>query len=693
MLKRDTASMKDLSRLFRPSSIAVIGGGWGLAVIEQCQKMGFQGDIWPVHPKHKEIHGLPCYRSVDDLPAAPDATFIGVNRHLTIETVRALSAREAGGAICFASGFAEAEDDRDAGQDLQEALLDAAGDMPVVGPNCYGLINYLDGALLWPDQHGGTRVESGVALLTQSSNLLINLSMQRRGLPMAYCLTAGNQAQVGLSDMGLAVLEDERVTALGLHIEGVDSIRGFEALAAQARELKKPVIAIKVGRSEQAQQATISHTASLAGGDAASRAFLNRLGIPVMDGLPEWLEALKLAHVHGVLPGRTICSMSCSGGEASLIADAAYTRNVDLRPLTDAEHDRVKATLSDLVAVANPLDYHTFIWGDADRMAATYTAMIGCGFDLTFLVYDFPRLDRCDDAAWECGATAIIQAQKQTGARVAVVASLAESMPEARAAQFMAAGIAPMIGLNEALAATEAMASIGEVWARPLAEPVFVPEDGGNGVHTLSEAEAKAVLDRHGVAIPRNLTVKDADGTGAAADDLGYPVVLKATGIAHKTEAGGVALNLKDRAAVIAAASVMPECDAFLIEAMITGTVAELIVGVVRDPVYGMTLTIGAGGVLTELLRDSTTLLVPSDRIDIERALDDLTVSKLLNGYRGAKPADRTALIEAILNIQAVAIDLGPSLMEMDVNPLMATPDAAIAADALIKLAGPSLDD
>ena len=150
----------------------------------------------------------------------------------------------AGGAICFASGFAEAEDDRAAGTDLQAALIEAAGEMPVIGPNCYGLINYLDGALLWPDQHGGARTDSGVAVLTQSSNLLINLTMQRRGLPLAYALTAGNQAQIGLAEMAMAVMEDPRVTAIGLHIEGVGDIRAFEAMAARARVLKKPVVAI-----------------------------------------------------------------------------------------------------------------------------------------------------------------------------------------------------------------------------------------------------------------------------------------------------------------------------------------------------------------------------------------------------------------------------------------------------------------
>ncbi|MEM9141034.1 MAG: CoA-binding protein, partial [Pseudomonadota bacterium] len=249
--------MKDLSRLLRPKSIAVVGGGWGLAVVEQCQKMAFDGAVWPVHPTRDQIHGLPCYRSVDALPEAPDAVFVGVNRHATIETVRALAARGAGGAVCFASGFAEAEDDRAAGADLQAALLAAAGDMPILGPNCYGLINYVDGALLWPDQHGGARVDGGVALLTQSSNMLINLTMQRRSLPVAYCLTAGNQAQTGLAEIGLAMLEDPRVSALGLHIEGVGDVRAFEAMAMRARALGKPIVAMKVGRSEQAQAATI----------------------------------------------------------------------------------------------------------------------------------------------------------------------------------------------------------------------------------------------------------------------------------------------------------------------------------------------------------------------------------------------------------------------------------------------------
>ena len=391
---------RDLSRLFRPRSIAVIGGGWGLEVVAQCKKMGFDGEIWPVHPTRAEMHGIACFRSIEDLPGAPDASFIGVNRHLTIEAVRALSARDAGGAVCFASGFAEAEDGREAGAALQEALVIAAGDMPVLGPNCYGVINYLDGALLWPDQHGGIARESGVALLTQSSNILINFTMAARGLPIAYVMAAGNQAQTTLADMAMACLDDPRVTAVGLYIEGVKDVRAFEAMAAKARALGKPIVALKAGRSEEAQRATLSHTASLAGSDSASRAFLQRLSIPVLGDIPEFLETLKLLHIHGPIAGREICSVSCSGGEASLAGDAAVGRAVTYRPMTEAQRDSIQETLSPLVTVSNPLDYHTFIWGDAARMTATFTAVLECRYDLTMFIFDFPRGDRCSDTTW-----------------------------------------------------------------------------------------------------------------------------------------------------------------------------------------------------------------------------------------------------------------------------------------------------
>ena len=678
---------RDLSRLFRPRHIAVFGGGiWGPNVVEQCLKMGFDGPVWPVHPTRAEIHGLPCFRTVEELPEVPDASFIGVNRNLTVEIVERLARRGAGGAVCFASGFKESESEIDGGAILQARLLEAAGDMPILGPNCFGLINYLDGALLWPDQHGGKRVERGVAILAQSSNMLINLSMQQRGLPVAYCVAAGNQAQTGLAEMAMTVMDDPRVTAVGLHIEGVGDVRAFEALAAKARQMRKPVVALKAGRSTQARAATVSHTASLAGGEAASVAFLTRLSMPMLRSIPEFLETLKLLHVLGPLPGREICSMSCSGGEASLIADAAVGRDVTFRPLTAEQRARVKATLGEMVAVANPLDYHTFIWDDEPAMTATFTAMIGCGFDLSILILDFPRLDRCSDASWNGAVRAIAAARDATGGRVAVAATMPENMPEARSDELIALGLAPMLGLDEALAAAEAAAAIAAGWAGPEPVPVLLDMGVEGTARTLDEAAAKAALARHGLPVPEGAIATTPEEAAAIASEIGFPVVLKGRGIVHKTEAGAVRLGLRSAEAVAAAARGMDYADSWLVERMVEGAVAELILGVVRDPAYGYTLTIGAGGILTELLADTATLMIPASEGEIRDALAGLKTAALLTGYRGRAHGDIEAVVAACMALQAYVAGIDDRLEELDINPLMVTPHGAVAADALIRL-------
>jgi succinyl-CoA synthetase alpha subunit len=403
--------MRDLSRLFRPRSIAVVGGGaWGRAIVTQCRKMGFDGPIWPVNPKGGDLAGIPCVARIEDLPEAPDASFVGINRHATVEAVAALSAMGAGGAVCFAAGFAEAVAEDDSGADLQAALLAAAGAMPILGPNCYGFINALDGALLWPDQHGLTPVARGAAIATQSSNILINLTMQARGLPIAYAVTAGNQAQTGLAEIGLGLLDDPRVTVLGLHVEGFSDLRAWERLSARAAALGKPVVVLKVGRSAQAQAATVSHTASLAGGDAGAQALIERLGFARVAGLSEFLEVLKLLHVTGPLPSNRIASISCSGGEASLAADTAVGRGVEFPALNDRQKADLRAALGPMVALANPLDYHTYIWRDARAMTRAWAAMVDPSLALTMTIVDFPRADRCDAADWDCTIEAALGA-------------------------------------------------------------------------------------------------------------------------------------------------------------------------------------------------------------------------------------------------------------------------------------------
>jgi acyl-CoA synthetase (NDP forming) len=200
-------------RFLRPRSIAIFGGAQAQEVIRQSDRMGYEGELWPVHPKKTEILGRTVYPSVEDLPGSPDAAYVGVNRHLTIDIVRALAARDAGGAICYATGFSEAGAE---GRELQKQLLEASGEMPLVGPNCYGLLNYLDGAMLWPDQQGGRRAEEGVAIILMSSNVAFNLSMQRRGLPIAYMMSLGNKLKFDLESHGAGPLRRSDVRSEGL---------------------------------------------------------------------------------------------------------------------------------------------------------------------------------------------------------------------------------------------------------------------------------------------------------------------------------------------------------------------------------------------------------------------------------------------------------------------------------------------
>ncbi|WP_424944696.1 acetate--CoA ligase family protein [Aliiroseovarius crassostreae] len=677
---------KDLSRILRPRSIAVVGGGWSERVVEQCRKMGFEGDIWPIHPKKTEIAGLPCFAHVDDLPYAPDASFIGVNRHATIDIVKALSARGAGGAVCFASGFKEVDD----GASLNDDLLNAAGDMPIFGPNCYGLINYLDGALLWPDQHGGRRVEKGVAIIAQSSNIAINLTMQARGLPVAYVLTVGNQAQTSLAEMIEAVLDDPNVTAIGLHIEGFACVADVDRALRKAHARKMPVVALKVGESEAAQAMTMSHTASLAGADNLVTAFFERLNVARVKSLEEFLETLKILHVVGPLPDNTLGSMSCSGGEASLMGDLAKAAGMDMPALTQSQADAVAITLPDMVSISNPLDYHTFTWGDKDSLTETYAAMLDCNFGLTCLVLDTPRPDRCQDNGSETAIAAAIDAAKRSPARFALVASLAENMTEALADRLEAAGIVPLMGMQAALRAAAAAARIGAGFDKPTPAPLVVGDgaaDSGD-FEILNEWHAKQLVGSHGVPVPEGRLVGSVEDAVSAGTDIGFPVVLKAVGddLAHKTELGAVVLNLKTQADLKAAAErLIGLSPQLMVEKMVVDPVAELILGVSRDPQFGLYLTVGAGGVMVELLKDAKPLLLPVTPEEVKSAILSLKTAPLLTGFRGAAVADVEAATDAAMRVVEYAIAENQTLEEMDINPLIVCASGAVAADALVR--------
>jgi acyl-CoA synthetase (NDP forming) len=676
-----------IERLLKPHSIAVFGGAQAQEVIRQSDRMGYKGEIWPVHPKKTEILGRTVYRSVEDLPESPDAAYVGVNRNLTIDIVRDLATRDAGGAICYATGFSEAGEE---GSELEERLLEASGDMPLIGPNCYGLLNYLNGAMLWPDQQGGQRVDEGVAIITMSSNVGFNLTMQRRGLPVAYLISLGNKLKFDLHDAIHTFARQYRVTALGLYVETMSDPKAFQAAVDVARELGKPIVAIKTGRCEVAQKMVVSHTASLAGSDVLVSALFERLGVARVDSLEALMEALKVLHVLGPLNGGRIGAMSTSGGDLTLLADAMGP-SLSMPPLSEKATQRLRATVHERMVAANPLDFQMFDWDNEGRMAENFTAFLSEDFDVSLCLLDYPRDDRCDQSTWRGAERGFVRAAKQTGTKGAVLATFADTISEPVAERLMKEGIAMLAGIDAGLAGIQAAVDVGAAWRRPPRPPLltsFGQRQNGPG-KVLDEADSKGLLARCGVPVPAARVVRSAGEAVAAAGELDYPVVVKALGVAHKTEVGGVRLDLGSADEVSAAVVEMSGLsESYLVEKMVDGVVAELIVGVARDEQFGPYLLVGGGGILVEIMKDSASLLIPTTREQVLHALDQLKCAPLLKGFRGAPPADLNAAADVILAVAGMIENDPSSIIELDINPLMllAEGQGVFAADALISL-------
>ena len=688
----------NLKRLLNPRHIAFVGGRGVADAVRQCRMMGFQGETWVVNPTHPEIAGHRCYPSIEALPAAPDAAFVGVPREATVAVVTALAARGAGGCICYAAGFAEAGGD---GVALQAELVAASGALALVGPNCYGLLNYLDGVALFPAPHGGARAERGVAILSQSGNVGLNLTWNDRSVPLAYVISVGNQAVLDLSDYLGVLLEDPRVTAIGLYLEGLGDIPGFAAAAAAAIDKGVPIVALKVGTSEIGAQMTLSHTTALSGPEELYQALFDRLAIVRVGSLPALLETLKLLAISGPPQGRRLGVLTASGGDAALVADLAARAGLEIPPLLDGQTDAFREQLASFAAISNPLDYNNPLWGDAPGLERCFSTMMEGEVEQTLLILDYPREGGAD---WDVACDAFIAAKRRTGRRAVVASTLPEGLPRTARERLMAEGIAPLQGLDELRAALggaawyadkrRAIAARGGTGGLRLPEPNPLPATR----RILGEHEGKRWLAAFGVGVPEGRLASAADAADAA-DQIGFPVVVKAVAetLVHKTEVDAIRLDLHARDAVARAvtdidaalAGSAHAADRYLIERMVVGATVELIVSVTRDPRFGMALVIGCGGVLVNLVADSRTLLLPTERGAIGEALDTLRVSYLLTGFRGGPPGDRAAALDAIEAIAAMALDFGDRLIALDVNPLavLALGEGAVAVDAMICLA------
>ena len=749
--RMNPARRRNLRRLLKPRHVAVIGGREAETVAGECARIGYRGPVWPVNPRRESIGGHRCFRAVEDLPQAPDAAFVAVPREAAIDTVARLAAMGAGGAVCHTAGFAETGAE---GARLEAALVAAAGDLALIGPNCYGVINYLDRAALWPFAHGGACPGYGAAIVTQSGMLASDLTMSQRSVPFAFMASIGNQSVVTLADCVDVFGGYRGVRAVGLHIEEIPDVAEFSAAVRKAVDAGIPVVALRTGVSEIGARLTASHTGALSGDDDLYQALFDRLGVIRVSTPAQLLETLKFLCVAGVPDGDRVAGLTCSGGAAAMLADYAQVVGIRFPPPSGRTAGRLARCLPHTATVSNPLDYTTPIWGMPEHVRPVFETMFEDPFDVAVIVQDYP-LEGLDESkhSYLSDAREFVAATRAAGIPAAVCSTLPENIDRATREMLIAEGVAPMQGLREAL---DAIA--GAVWhgrrrqrmrgdAGPAgAEAGAAPPIGagcafgtaaeagdrveaeagaaagaGVGVRAGAGAEAEAgaaarfagtgpvtSVDEHrakrwlhgvGIPIPAGCVTGARDAPEAAAS-IGFPVAVKLVSehLPHKTEAGAVALGVSSPAEVEAAVARIragvrrfdagTSADRFLVERMVEPPLAELLVGVRTDPRFGLAMTLASGGVLTELVADAVTILLPASRADLEEALRRLRMSRLLDGLRGAAPANRAVVVDALSRLASRLCRKDNDVVEVEVNPLFVLTDRVCAVDALMRVRG-----
>ena len=313
---------RHFERLLNPRHIAFIGGADAIIAIGEARRRGFEGNYWPVNPRRDQMGGLACFDSVDDLPEAPDAVFLAIPAVAAVDTLEKLEKMGAGGVVCYTAGFKESGPDGDA---LEQRLKDIVGDMALIGPNCYGVINYLDNVALWPFAHGGKSPGYGAAIITQSGMFSSDITMSQRSLPLTHLISAGNQAVLELADFVDVLCENPAVRAIGVHIEGLGDVAKFEQAALKCLRNDTPIVALKTGSSQIGSQLTVSHTGSLSGTKELYNALFERCGVISVTNPSQMLETLKYLCVVRRPKGHRVVGFTCSGGGATMLADHAET--------------------------------------------------------------------------------------------------------------------------------------------------------------------------------------------------------------------------------------------------------------------------------------------------------------------------------------------------------------------------------
>lgn len=698
--------MPDLRRLLTPRSVAIVGasptpGALGNSVLQNLDRHGFAGDIHLINPKRDEIGGRPCLKAIDDLPHGVDVAVLAIPGPAVLGAVQALAARGVGGAVIFSAGFAEGGEEGLAAQ-AEVARIAREHEMVIEGPNCLGLVNYRDGVPL-------TFVEApvlppitapGVSIVSQSGAMAVVLgtTLMAKHVPVVLSVSTGNEAASGVEDYVEHLLDDPDTAVIAMIVEQFRKPARFLALAARAKAAGKAIVLLHPGTSSAARESAATHTGAMAGDWQLMKLKVERAGVVLVDSLEELGDVVDIAlRAKPVRAGGTAV-LTESGAFKALTLDLAEQIELALPTLADDTAAAIRATIPDFIGVSNPMDLTAQALVDPDlyrRVMAPLVADPGIAAIVLGIIQTDPatasrKFPPITDAVVALSPDKpVIFAGLDDGAEV----------PADYLAALRAAGVPYFPSPDRAFRALRRLIVAAEREAGT-ADPVPVAADLGTG-GVIPEYRAKALLAPLGIRFPQGGFATSADEAVAVADRIGYPVVLKAqaAALSHKSDAGGVILNIADAAALRAAwdrlhANVRAydagiALDGALVEGMgARGT--ELIIGARNDPDWGGVILVGFGGVQAELMHDVRLLPTDLPRAVIVAELRRLKMGALLDGYRGSPALDVDAVAEVIEAVGRLLAG-SPGVREIDLNPVVVYPagEGAVALDALI-LADPA---
>ena len=689
-------------RLLRPRSVAIVGasptpGALGASVLENLERADYGGDIHLINPKRAEINGRPCRPSIDELPLGVDCAVLAIPHAAVLESVRACARRGVGGVIIFSAGFAEGGEEGRAEQ-VEIARIAFDHGMTVEGPNCLGLVNYVDGVPLTfvQTQVKRTAGRPGIAIVSQSGAMaaVLGVSLASHDLTISFSVSTGNEAVSGVEDYLEYMLEDPAVKVVTMIVEQFRQPLRFLELARRARALGKAIVLLHPGRSSAARESAATHTGAMAGDYQVMRSLVARTGVVIVDALEELLDVTDIA-VRCPPRGRGGCGvLTESGAFKALTLDLCEHVGLELSPVNDAVRAGLRAVLPDFIPASNPMDLTAQALVDPELYRRTLAVLLDdASFGSVVL-----GLILTDKATCDLKLPSVIGAIKELRPTKPVIfAALDEGadVPPAYIAELRALNIPCFASAERAFRAVAhlSMAAPYDPGASlPGQSPAVLAQASG----VVPEYRAKEILAAFAVALPKGRFARDIDEAIAAAEAIGYPVVLKAQSadLSHKSDAGGVILNLADAKALqqgwerlyanIARARPGMVLDGVLVEAMGRRGI-ELIVGARNDPDWGPVLLVGMGGVMAELLHDARLIPanLPADQIAAE--LLQLKCAPLLRGFRGDPAADVAAAAQIVAKIGAL-VQADRRIREIDVNPVVVYPagEGAVALDALI---------